>query len=41
MAAKVEGVAILFIVAIGFFCASLVDLTRDTRIALHEFDYHQ
>lgn len=35
------GVAILFIVAIGFFCVSLVDLARETRIALHEFDYHQ
>ena len=35
------GVAILFIVAIGFFCVSLVNLARETLIALHEFDYHQ
>ena len=34
------GVAVLFIVAIGFFCVSLVDLARETRIALHDFDYH-
>jgi hypothetical protein len=35
------GVAILFIVAIGFFCVSLVELARETRIALHEFDHHR
>ena len=34
------GVAVLFIVAIGFFCVSLVDLARETRIALHDFDHH-
>jgi hypothetical protein len=34
------GVAILFVVAVGFFCVSLVNLARETLIALHEFDYH-
>ncbi len=32
------GVAILFIVALLMFCASLVDLARETRMALHEND---
>jgi hypothetical protein len=32
------GVAALFIVALGFFTASLVNLARETRIALHEYD---
>lgn len=32
------GVAILFMAALLMFCASLVDLARETRIALHEND---
>ena len=30
------GIAILFVVALVFFAAALVDLARETRIALHE-----
>jgi Protein of unknown function (DUF2721) len=33
------GVAILFILALSFFLLSLLDLARETRIGLHEFDY--
>jgi hypothetical protein len=33
-------VAILYIVALVFFILSLVDLTREPRIALHDFDHH-
>ena len=32
------GVAILFMLAMLFFCASLVDLARETRIAFHDND---
>ena len=35
------GVAVLFIVALGFFILSLIYLARETRIALHDFDHHQ
>ena len=35
-----RGVAVLFVVTLGFFTAALVNLTRETRIALHEFDYY-
>ncbi len=35
------GVAVLFVVALGFFIMSLVNLARETRIALHDFDHHQ
>jgi hypothetical protein len=35
------GVAILFVVALGFFVLSLIYLARETRIALHDFDHHQ
>lgn len=35
------GVAVLFTVALGFFIVSLVNLARETRIALHDFDHHQ
>jgi Protein of unknown function (DUF2721) len=35
------GVAILFVVALGFFMLSLIYLARETRIALHDFDHHQ
>ena len=35
------GVAVLFVVALGFFTAGLVDLAREVRIALHEFDHYR
>jgi uncharacterized protein YtpQ (UPF0354 family) len=34
-----RGAAVLFTVSMGFFAASLISLARETRIALHEFDY--
>jgi Protein of unknown function (DUF2721) len=34
------GVAILFIVALVFFLLSLIDLARETRIALRDTDHH-
>jgi hypothetical protein len=34
-----RGIAVLFIVTLGFFAASLINLARETRIALHELDY--
>jgi hypothetical protein len=34
-----RGVAILFMVALGAFTASLVDFAREVRIALSEFDH--
>ena len=34
------GAGILFIVALGLMCASLVMLAREVRIALTEFDHH-
>jgi hypothetical protein len=34
------GVAILFIAALIFFVMSLVNLARETRIALHDSDHH-
>jgi Protein of unknown function (DUF2721) len=33
------GVAVLFVIALAFFIASLVNLARETRIALHEMDH--
>jgi len=33
------GVAALFILALGFFTASMVNLARETSIALHEYDH--
>ena len=35
------GVAVLFVLALVFFTASLINLARDTRIALHEIDPYQ
>jgi hypothetical protein len=35
-----RGIAVLFIVTLGFFAAAPVNLARETRIALHEFDYY-
>jgi cytochrome c biogenesis protein CcdA len=35
-----RGIGVLFIVTLGFFTAALINLARETRIALHEFDYH-
>jgi uncharacterized protein DUF2721 len=37
-AAHEYGVAILFVAALVSFCAALVDLARETRIALHDND---
>jgi uncharacterized membrane protein YgcG len=34
-----RGIAVLFIINLGFFAPALVNLARETRIALHEFDY--
>jgi hypothetical protein len=33
------GVGVHFVVALSFFTASLVNLARETRIALHEYDH--
>ena len=33
------GVGLLFILSVAFFMASLINLARETRIALHEYDY--
>jgi uncharacterized protein (DUF2336 family) len=33
------GVAILFVLALTFFTVSLVNLARESRIALHEYDH--
>jgi cytochrome c biogenesis protein CcdA len=33
-------IAVLFIITLGFFAAALVNFARETRIALHEFDYY-
>jgi hypothetical protein len=35
------GIAALFVVALCFFTASLIDLARECRIALHEFDHRR
>jgi Protein of unknown function (DUF2721) len=35
------GVALLFVISLGFFTISLVDLAREARIALHEFDHYK
>jgi hypothetical protein len=35
-----RGIAVLFVVTLGFFAAALINFARETRIALHEFDYH-
>jgi uncharacterized protein DUF2721 len=34
------GVAGLFVVALGFFATSLINLAREARIALHDLDHH-
>lgn len=34
------GVAILFTIALAFFIVSLINLARETRTALHDFEYH-
>jgi len=34
------GAAVLFIAALSLFCAGLVDLARETRLALHQNDLH-
>jgi hypothetical protein len=35
-----RGIAVLFVITIGFFAAALVNFARETRMALQEFDYH-
>lgn len=35
------GVGALFVLALAFFTASLVNLARETRIALHEWDHYR
>jgi len=35
------GVGALFVLALAFFTASLVNLARETRIALHELDHYR
>jgi len=34
-----HGVGVLFIISLGFFIVALVNLARETQIALHEFDH--
>ena len=34
-------VALLFVIALGFFTISLVDLGREVRIALNEYDHYK
>jgi len=34
-----HGVAVLFVVALGFFAAALVNLAREARVALHELEH--
>jgi Protein of unknown function (DUF2721) len=36
-----HGVAALFVIALGFFAAALVNLAREARIALNEVDHYQ
>lgn len=33
------GVGLLFVLSVAFFMASLINLVRETRIALHEYDH--
>ena len=35
------GVALLFVVALGFFTLSLVDLVREARISLHDIGHYK
>jgi uncharacterized membrane protein YqjE len=35
------GVGVLFVLALVFFTASLVNLARETRIALHDLDHYR
>jgi uncharacterized membrane protein YgcG len=35
-----RGIAVMFIITLALFAAALVNFARETRIALHEFDYH-
>lgn len=35
------GVAILFTIALVFFIVLLMNLARETRMALHDFEHHQ
>jgi Protein of unknown function (DUF2721) len=35
-----RGIAVLFVITLGFFATALINFARETRIALHDFDYH-
>jgi hypothetical protein len=35
-----RGVAVLFLITLGFLAAALVNFSRETRITLHDFDYY-
>ena len=35
------GIAVLFIIALAFFIVSVVNLAREARIGLHEFDHYK
>jgi len=35
-----RGIAVLFVITLGFFAAALINFARETRVALQEFDYH-
>jgi cytochrome c biogenesis protein CcdA len=35
-----RGIAVLFVITLGFFAAALINFARETRIALQELDYH-
>ena len=35
------GAGVLFVLALTFFTASLVNLARETRIALHDIDHYR
>jgi hypothetical protein len=35
------GVAVLFVIALGFFTLSLINLAREVRIALDELDHYK
>ena len=34
------GVAILFVAALSFFLLAIINLARETRISLHDFEHH-
>jgi hypothetical protein len=36
-----QAMPVLFVISLGFFTISLVDLAREVRIALHEYDHYK